>query len=82
MMLVEVCVFLPGARHATRIQFDGTCSKCGAPAPAIMSEEVETGKIWLEGPDRCVGCGAQLSDPNAKFQPLTQAQIEGMFGKF
>jgi len=82
MALVEVCVFLPGSRHVTKVQFDGNCSKCGTPAPAIMSEEIETGKIWLEAPDSCVKCGIQLSDPNAKFQPLSQAGIERLFGKF
>ena len=82
MALVEACVFLPESRHGTRVNFDGTCSGCGHPAPTTLAEEIETGKIWLEGLDNCSKCGKQLSSPNAGFTPLTQEYITRMFGAF
>jgi len=78
MMLVGA--FISGASKPTKIRFDETCSQCKAPVVILLSEDITTGEIWLEGPDKCSGCSHQLSDPNSKFQ-LTQEAIHGYFGK-
>jgi len=79
--LLLVDAFLPGAQRPTKVKIDGTiCKACRAPVEIFMSETINTGEIWLEGPDACPGCGAKLSDENGKFQPLSQVQIQVIFG--
>jgi hypothetical protein len=79
MMLVSV--FIPGASKPPTIVWEGKCEKCKFPLSIKLSEEVETGKIWIEGPDKCEKCDHQLSNESATVM-LTQDQIFGYFGKY
>ena len=78
--LLLVSTLIPGAFHTTNIRFDETCRKCKAPLVIMLHEDVKTGEIWLEGPDKCCTCGNQLSNPSSTFQ-LSQEAITGYFGK-
>lgn len=78
--LLLVSAFVPGAFHAPNIRFDETCSKCKSPLVIMLREDIKTGEVWLEGPDKCSECGNKLSNPNSTFQ-LSQEAIAGYFGK-
>ncbi len=80
-LVLECFVFITGSR-STSLIFDGYCSKCNTPVKAVLSEDVDTCEIWLEGPDVCGCCGNQLYSPDAPQVTLSQKQIEGFFGKF
>ena len=67
---------------STKLNFDGMCGKCKTPVKTSLKEEVKTGKIWLEGLDKCPNCGYQLSSPDVPFTPLSQEAIETYFGKY
>ena len=80
-LLVEYFVF-PNGPRPTSIIFPGYCSKCNTPVKTVLSEDMDTCEIWLEGPDVCGCCGNELATPNPPSIILTQEQIEGFFGKF
>jgi hypothetical protein len=64
-----------------KIVFPGDCKKCGGPADISLFEDIETGQIWLEGPDNCPTCGYKIvSDSMAETYDLSQEMIEKLFG--
>jgi len=79
MAMVEI--HTQGKMKPTVLDFDEVCDKCGARIKITVSEEVSTGIIWLEGPDKCEKCGHQISSNTPTFEPLNQGQIEEWFGK-
>jgi len=66
----------------TKIQFNKSCAKCSAPIALTLTEEVETGQIWIEGPDNCLNCSNVISDPNAQSEMLDQKTIARFFGEY
>jgi len=81
MGLVHLFTSLQGPAPA-KIVDRGKCQKCSFPVETSLSEDIDTGKIWLEGHDLCPRCGHQLANPDALFQPLSQEAIQQLFGKY
>ncbi|MFA7193652.1 MAG: hypothetical protein WC087_01930 [Candidatus Paceibacterota bacterium] len=66
----------------TQIMFHKTCAVCKVPIILTLTEEVETGEIWAEGPDNCSNCNHQISDPKSEHKMMSQEQIKSLFGKY
>ncbi|MDP1706327.1 MAG: hypothetical protein Q8L36_00725 [bacterium] len=67
---------IPGNRRV----YPGRCSNCNEPVKNYLTEDVETGEIWAEGPDFCPKCEIRLADENPQFQMLSQEAIKRLFG--
>jgi rRNA maturation endonuclease Nob1 len=75
-------IFTVNGPKPSAIEYDETCAGCKAPVKITLSEDINTGEIWLEGPDKCEKCGHQLSDDRARAQPLSQEAIANLFGRY
>ncbi len=80
--LALLATFTLGGPAPTSIIFKVFCNACKSKATITLTEDVPTGDIWLEGPDKCEGCGHQFTDPDATYSMLSQKQIEDYFGPF
>lgn len=69
---------IPGTRKILR----GMCRNCEDPVDRVLSEDIETGQVWLEGPDNCPTCHFRLSAEDPPDVQLSQEMIERLFGKF
>ncbi len=77
-----VAMLTPAGPKSSVIESNGACAKCKEPVKITLSEDPNTGEVWLEGPDKCGKCGHQFSDDKAPFQPLSQEAIASLFGKY
>ncbi len=71
-----------GSLTSTQKSYSSKCAGCGSPVAITLTEEVDTGKIWMDGPDSCANCGRRLANLDTQLPQLSQATIEMLFGKF
>lgn len=77
-----LAIFTPVGPKPSVIEFNKICVVCKEPVKITLSEDVNTGEIWLEGADRCVKCGHQLSNDKAMPPSLSQEAISSFFGNY
>jgi DNA-directed RNA polymerase subunit RPC12/RpoP len=81
--LMFASAFIPAKSiKPKKVTFDTECNDCGHKIEIVMSEDIETGKIWLEGPIYCDNCGGRIA---AKEVPsdssISQETIVSYFGQ-
>ena len=65
-----------------KVTFDVGCKQCGHKMEIVMSEDIETGKIWLEGAEDCDNCGERLAAEEIPSDlSISQESIVSYFGQ-
>lgn len=75
-----VKMFLAPNLIEPRRTFNCKCSNCRSKVQITIFEEINSGEIWIEGPDKCK-CGHRLAVENIPDIKLSQKAIVSLFGE-
>ncbi len=76
----NVAIMISGVPRPNFKEFPGQCNNCKCPLTIRLIEDLDTGEVWVEGPQECPKCEHKLLDSNVSNHKLTQKEIEQIFG--